>query len=92
LIVNTKLHVANLSSIATATELRDLFSAYGNVAEVNLSVERESRPPRRLKPSVSAQAHFKSKAFNVADHQQVAKTWTMGIERMIPPSFCRSHE
>lgn len=48
LIVNTKLHVANLGSTTTARDLRDLFSAYGNVAEVNLLVERESRPPGRF--------------------------------------------
>jgi len=40
--MNTKLYVGNLASTATERDLQGLFSAYGNVAAVNLSVERES--------------------------------------------------
>ena len=41
-IMNTKLYVGNLASTATERDLQDLFSPHGNVAEVNLPVERES--------------------------------------------------
>ena len=38
--MNTRLYVGNLSSSATETDLHDLFSPYGNVAEVSFPVER----------------------------------------------------
>jgi RNA recognition motif-containing protein len=44
--MNTKLHVGNLATTTTERELQGLFSAHGNVAEVNLAVERESGRPR----------------------------------------------
>ncbi|HTL58709.1 MAG TPA: hypothetical protein VL361_23685 [Candidatus Limnocylindrales bacterium] len=40
--MNTKLHVANLAPTATERDLQVLFSPHGNIAEVNLPVERES--------------------------------------------------
>ena len=44
--MNTKLHVGNLAATTTEKDLQLLFSAHGNVAEVNLSVERDSGQPR----------------------------------------------
>jgi cold-inducible RNA-binding protein len=38
--MNTRLYVGNLAPTATAKELQGLFSPHGNVAEVNLPVER----------------------------------------------------
>jgi len=46
--MNTKLHVGNLAVTTTEKDLHDLFSIHGNVAEVNLSVERDTRQPRGL--------------------------------------------
>jgi cold-inducible RNA-binding protein len=43
---NNKVHVANLAATSTERDLHALFSAHGNVAEVNLPVERESGRPR----------------------------------------------
>lgn len=40
--MNAKVHVGNLSAATTEHELRDLFSAHGNVAEVNVPKERPS--------------------------------------------------
>jgi cold-inducible RNA-binding protein len=40
--MNTKVHVGNLSDATTEHDLRNLFSAYGNVAEVNVPKERPS--------------------------------------------------
>ena len=40
--MNTKLHIANLAATTTAGKLQEWFSAHGNVAEINLPVERES--------------------------------------------------
>ena len=44
--MNTKLYVGNLASTATEKDLQGLFSLHGNVAEVNLPVERETGRPR----------------------------------------------
>ena len=38
--MNTKLYVNNLAATTTYNELMDLFSVHGNVAEVNLPVDR----------------------------------------------------
>jgi len=40
--MNTKLHVDNLAAATTENELRDWFSPYGNVAEVNIPTNRTS--------------------------------------------------
>ena len=40
--MNTKLHVDNLTAATTENELRDWFSPYGNVAEVNIPTNRTS--------------------------------------------------
>ena len=42
IIMNTKLDVGNLAATTTERNLQDLFSPHGNVAQVNLAVERES--------------------------------------------------
>jgi cold-inducible RNA-binding protein len=44
--MNTKLYVGNLATTTTERDLRGLFSAHGNVAEVNVPVERETGQPR----------------------------------------------
>ena len=43
--MNTKLHVGNLAPTTTETNLQGLFSEHGNVAEVNLPLDRHSRRP-----------------------------------------------
>ena len=40
--MNTKLHVDNLAAATTENELRNWFSPYGNVAEVNIPTNRTS--------------------------------------------------
>jgi len=40
--MNTKIYVGNLGDATTENDLRALFSAHGNVAEVNLPKERPS--------------------------------------------------
>ena len=40
--MNTKLHVDNLSASITENDLREWFSPYGNVAEVNVPTNRTS--------------------------------------------------
>jgi cold-inducible RNA-binding protein len=44
--MNTKLYVNNLAPAITYNELMDLFSAYGNVAEITLPVDRAQGQPR----------------------------------------------
>jgi len=40
--MNTKLHVDNLAAATTEDDLRNWFSPYGNVAEVNVPTNRAS--------------------------------------------------
>lgn len=40
--MNTKVYVDNLAAATTENELRDLFSTYGNVGEVNVLTDRTS--------------------------------------------------
>jgi cold-inducible RNA-binding protein len=40
--MNTKVYVDNLTPTSTERELRDLFSPYGNVAEVHVPLDRTS--------------------------------------------------
>ena len=44
--MSTKLHVENFAATTTYNELMVLFSAHGNVAEVNLPVDRVNGRPR----------------------------------------------
>jgi RNA recognition motif-containing protein len=44
--MNTKAYVDNLAVTTTENELRDLFSNYGNVVSVNITVDRTSHEPR----------------------------------------------
>ena len=43
--LNNKLHIDNLARTTTYQELLDLFSVHGNVAEINLPVDRTSGCP-----------------------------------------------
>jgi cold-inducible RNA-binding protein len=43
---NTKVYVDNLATATTENELRDLFSPYGNVAEVSVPVHQTNGRPR----------------------------------------------
>jgi cold-inducible RNA-binding protein len=40
--MNTKVYVDNLTATTTENDLREVFSAYGNVAEVNVAIDRTS--------------------------------------------------
>ena len=44
--MNTKLCVNNLAATTTHHELMELFSSHGNVAEVNIPVDRANGRPR----------------------------------------------
>jgi RNA recognition motif-containing protein len=44
--MSAKIRVDNIAASTTENELKALFSAYGNVAEVNIVVERTHQKPR----------------------------------------------
>jgi RNA recognition motif-containing protein len=46
MIMSAKIHVDNIAASTTENELKELFSAYGNVTEVNIVVERTPQKPR----------------------------------------------
>lgn len=43
--MTTKVYVDNLAAATTEHELKNLFSAYGNVADVNIAVDRTNQKP-----------------------------------------------
>ena len=45
-IMNTKLYVSNLAATTIEGGLQHLFSPHGNIAEINIPLERESGRPR----------------------------------------------
>ena len=45
-IMHNKVYVDNLTAVATEGELMDLFSPYGNVAEVNIAIDRANHKSR----------------------------------------------
>lgn len=44
--MNTKVYVDNLAAVTTERDLMELFSPYGNVAEVNVPMDRSNGRPR----------------------------------------------
>ncbi len=44
--MNTKVYVDNLATVTTERELKELFTAYGNVMDVNIAVDHASHKPR----------------------------------------------
>ena len=44
--MNTKIYIDNLAAATTESDLRDLFSPYGNVAEVNVPMDGTNGRPR----------------------------------------------
>ena len=44
--IHNKVYVDNLAATTTEGELKDLFSAYGSVADVNIAVDHASHKPR----------------------------------------------
>ena len=44
--MTTKIYVENIAPATTENELKDLFSTYGNVAEVNIVLDRTCQKPR----------------------------------------------
>ena len=44
--MNKKVYVDNLAAATTENELMNLFSAYGNIAEVNVPIDRTNGRPR----------------------------------------------
>jgi RNA recognition motif-containing protein len=46
--MGNKIYVENLAPATTENELKELFSAYGNVAEVNIMFDRTHQKPGRF--------------------------------------------
>src|SRR5579862_5236418 len=46
--MSAKIYIENIAPATTENELKDLFSTYGNVAEVNIVVERTQQKLRGL--------------------------------------------
>jgi RNA recognition motif-containing protein len=44
--MSAKIHVDNIAASTTENELKELFSAYGNIVEVNVVVDRTHQKPR----------------------------------------------
>jgi cold-inducible RNA-binding protein len=69
--MNTRLYVSNLASSATETDLHDLFSPYGNVAEASFPVEREGGRRRGFAIVTMATPHGVRAAMLALDGKEV---------------------
>ncbi|HTV42824.1 MAG TPA: RNA-binding protein [Candidatus Sulfotelmatobacter sp.] len=47
-IITPELYIENIAPTTTENELKDLFSVYGNVAEVNIVIDRTPQKPQGL--------------------------------------------
>jgi RNA recognition motif-containing protein len=82
--MNTKVYVANLAAATTENELRDLFSPYGNVAEVNLSKDRFSGRSRGFGCVTMATPEGAHSAIQ-ALHGKAMGTCTLALGATPPP-------
>jgi cold-inducible RNA-binding protein len=70
--MNTKLHVGNLAPTTTEAELHSLFSAHGNVGEVNLPMDRDRRQSLGIAVVTMATAQGAEAAIRALNGTEVA--------------------
>jgi RNA recognition motif-containing protein len=79
----TKIYVENIAPATTEHDLKDLFSAYGNVAEVNIVVERTHQKPRGL-GFVTMATPEGARAAILALHGKRIAEYTLAVTEMTP--------
>ena len=76
--MNAKLYVTNPAAATTECELQDLFSPHGNVAQINLPVERGSGRSRGFGLVTMATPHGAQAAMQALNGKEVnARTLTV---------------
>lgn len=43
---NNKIYLSNLNKTATETQIKDQFSGFGEISEINLLVDRKTKEPK----------------------------------------------
>ena len=87
--MNTKLHVGNIAATATQDELRVLFLPFGNVAEVQLPIDRENGRPCgfaivTMATPQGARAALLGLNGNGMDQRVLTVTEHVGAKRVLP--------
>ena len=83
--MNTKVYVANLAAATTENELMDLFSPYGNVAEVNVPKDRASGRSRGFGCVTMATPEGARSAIQALDGKAMG-TCTLAVGAAPPPA------
>jgi len=90
--MSAKIHIDNIAASTTENELKELFSAYGNVVEVNVVVERTHQKPRgfgfvtMVTPEGARAAIQGLHGRRIAEHALIVSEATPGKEH---PALCR---
>jgi len=81
--MNTKLYIGNLAATTTERALRDLCSPHGNVAEVNLPVDRETGQRRGFGIVIMATAQG-AQAATLAIHGKEVDARVLTVAEHVP--------
>ncbi len=83
--MNSKLYLDNLAPTTTYQEVMDLFSPHGNVAEINLPVDRASGRPRGFGFVTMATPEGARSAITALHGKEIA-TQRLTVSQVEPPS------
>jgi RNA recognition motif-containing protein len=81
--MTAKLYIENIAPATTENELKDLFSTYGNVAEVNIVIERTQQKPRGL-GFVTMATPEGARAAILALHGRRIAEYTLAVTEVTP--------
>lgn len=90
--MTAKIYVENIAPTTTENELKDLFSIYGNVAEVNIVIDRTPQKPHGLgfvtmaTPEGTRVALQALHGKRIAEHMLIVREVRLGEERA---ALCR---
>ena len=85
--MNTKVYIGNLAATTTERDLRGLCSPHGNVAEVNLPLERESGRSRAFAIVTMATPQGARAAILALNGKEVAARVLTAIEHIRPSNL-----
>jgi RNA recognition motif-containing protein len=81
--MTAKIYIENIAPATTEHDLKDLFCAYGNVAEVNIVVERTHQKPRGL-GFVTMATPEGARAAILALHGSRMGEYTLAVTEVMP--------
>ncbi len=82
--MNTKVYVDNLAATTTANDVTEIFSAFGNVADVHIAVECENPKPRGFGFVTMDTPEGARAAIDALDGKQIG-TYVLTVRDAYPP-------